>query len=456
MKLKNNVKPQFAIKGKIFMKSLHVFLGLFLVAIVMGVVKIADVFPSEIAPLTQLDRAGISNEQIELGENLTLLGDCSSCHKRQGVRGLIGGVALPTPFGTIYSTNITPDLKTGIGSWSYEAFERSMRHGIDREGNHLYPAFPFDHFAATTDEDLSALYTYLMAQDPIASDRMPNKLQFPFSIRPILAGWKLLFHRPEPFVPYQSFTEEENRGAYLAETLGHCSGCHSPRNIFGAVKQNEFLAGGDVEGWIAPPLGKASLSMVGWDIKDFEDYLFDGWSEKHGIAAGPMKEVVDNLYDANEDDVFAIAAWLAKITPPSDNALNVQLLNTISALDLSENFDFTFAGKNISTDILDGAQIFKNNCLKCHKERLSKEQPISLGLTFAVNAQHPTNLFNAILRGIEPPAGSSARRMQAISLPSDDLEKLAKFIRFHFSNQQPWGNIKPEAIKVINTLSDQK
>ena len=419
--------------------------GTLAVVLVAAAVVAVDVFPSEIKPLTSLDQAGFSDDQIELGHNLTLIGDCTSCHQPKGTKHMSGGVALPTPFGTIYSTNITPDFQNGIGSWSYEAFERSMRDGIDRDGNHLYPAFPYDHFAATTDEDLTAVYQFLMTREPIASEPKQNELSFPFSLRPLLAGWKLLFHNNAPFEADPALTVEENRGAYLTNTLGHCSACHSPRNMFGAVKKNSFFEGGEAEGWIIPPLAEHSISTVGWDIDDYADYLFDGWSEKHGIAGGPMTEVVDNLYEANEDDVFAIAAWLAKITPPIEPDKSSKRFKAIASLDLPEDFDVTFVGQDVPPNILSGAQIFKGKCVKCHKARLVKSQPVSLGLSFSVNDDSPKNLFNIILKGIEPPLGVSSRKMQAISLSEEELAAVASFVRWRFSDQAEWMDLATDA-----------
>src|SRR5690606_6590284 len=142
-----------------------------------------------------------------------------------------GGREIPTPFGTIIATNITPDPTTGIGNWSYPAFERAMREGIGRDGKHLYPAFPYNHFAKTTDADLQALYAYLMAQPAVAQTNPETKLPFPFNLRPLMAGWNLLFHNSTArFTADPAKSETWNRGAYLVETLGHCSACHSPRN----------------------------------------------------------------------------------------------------------------------------------------------------------------------------------------------------------------------------------
>ena len=256
-----------------------------------------------------------SEDEIERGKLLARLGDCSACHTAPGGQDYAGGFGLPTPFGTIYSTNITPDPETGIGLWSYEAFARAMRKGLDREGGHLYPAFPYDSFAKTRDEDLRAIYAYLMSVPPVVAEGRLNELPFPFSFRPLLAGWNLLFLDSTPFVPAPTLDEEQNHGAYLATSLGHCGACHSPRNAFGAVIAGRTFEGGEAEGWHAPSLGRHSIAPVAWTIEDYADYLFDGWSEAHGIAAGPMTPVADHLYEADEDDVFAMASWLAAITP---------------------------------------------------------------------------------------------------------------------------------------------
>ena len=165
-----------------------------------------------------------SDDEIERGELLALVGACSACHTAEGGAPLAGGLGLPTPFGTIYSTNITPDPETGIGLWSLAAFARAMREGLDREGRHLYPAFPYDSFTKSTDEDLRAIYAWLMSQPPVIAERTPNELPFPFSFRPVLAGWKLLFLDGTPYVPDPSLNEKLNRGAYLAMSLGHCGG----------------------------------------------------------------------------------------------------------------------------------------------------------------------------------------------------------------------------------------
>ena len=207
-----------------------------------------------IAPIARPDASVFSAATIERGRQLAALGDCATCHT--SINGVLsaGGRPIETPFGVIYSTNITPDVETGIGNWSYPAFERAMREGIHRDGRQLYPAFPYTHFAKSSDADLQALYAFLMAETPVKSENRAHALAFPFNWRPLLAGWNALFHNAEPFTPDPKQLAVWNRGAYLVEGLGHCGGCHSPRNALGAEKTNAYLAGGFAEGWEAPPL----------------------------------------------------------------------------------------------------------------------------------------------------------------------------------------------------------
>ena len=151
---------------------------------------------------------------------------------------------LPTPFGTIFSTNITPDAETGIGTWSEVAFARSMREGVDREGRYLYPAFPYDHFTHGTDDDIRAIYAFLMSRPAIRSAAPTNDLVFPLNFRHLVAGWNILFLDRGPLQPDASKSAEWNRGRYLADGLGHCGACHTPRNVLGAEKKGSVFAGG--------------------------------------------------------------------------------------------------------------------------------------------------------------------------------------------------------------------
>lgn len=429
--------------------------GAVVVAAGAGTAYVANVFPAEIAPIAAFDTASVSEEDLEKGELMALLGDCSSCHRAPGGKDLSGGFGLPTPFGKIYATNITPDVETGIGAWSFEAFDRAMREGIGRDGSHLYPVFPYDHFAGTNPDDMKALYGYLMSEAPVNAPNKANEMPFPFSFRPVLAGWKLLFHSPKAWEPNPEFNEEENRGLYIAETLGHCASCHAPRNALGAIDWAKGMTGGEAEGWLAPPLGEHSISPVAWDEDSYADYLFEGFSEHNAIGAGPMTEVVDNLYaaaDFSEDDVYSIAVWLAAITPKVDDATREAQIAAVEARDLPGTFDGKVSGAGVTPAVTRGAEVFRDNCVKCHKERSNENQPISLGATYAVNAHAPNNLLNTVAYGIRAPQGSPQRKMDAIPLTDDDLAAVAAFVRWQFTDKPEWSDL-PAAVQNARALA---
>ncbi len=228
-------------------------------------------------------------ETIERGRQMAEAGDCAVCHTTAEGPTNAGGRAIETPFGTVYSTNITPDPETGIGSWSYPAFERAMREGISRDGHHLYPAFPYTAYTRMNDADLQALYAYLMASPAVRSRNPVTKLAFPFNLRPMLAAWNAMFLSPGALPVEPSRSAEWNRGAYLVEAVGHCSACHSPRNMLGAEMTGASkFAGGLADGWEAPPLGAHANGPIPWDVNQLYDYLRRGSADLHGPAAGPM------------------------------------------------------------------------------------------------------------------------------------------------------------------------
>src|SRR4051794_24298904 len=188
---------------------------------------------SAMDPEPRSGRATFPPATIAKGEVLAAEGHCASCHTAAGGQAYTGGYAMITPFGVIHGTNITPDEDTGIGLYSLTAFARAMREGVRRDGAHLFPTFPYYAFAKLTDEDVAALYAYLMSRPPVRADVPRNTLRFPLSIRALQAGWKLLFFRPRPLPREPGKSDEWNRGAYLAEAVADCSGCHTPRNALG-------------------------------------------------------------------------------------------------------------------------------------------------------------------------------------------------------------------------------
>src|SRR6202795_3099295 len=257
---------------------------------------------------------------VKRGRELAAAGNCSTCHTVRGGKDFAGGLPVPTPFGTIYSSNITPDAETGIGRWPEAAFRRAMREGVDRDGRHLYPTFPYDHFTNVSDEDDRAIYAFLMTRQPVHAPARANQLSFPLDQRPVIAGWKLLFLRSNSYQPDSSRSAEWNRGAYLVEGLAHCGACHTPRNALGAERTTAQFAGGDVDNWHAYAINAQSPAPVPWDANALFAYLRDGWHPDHGVARGPMAEVVSNLSSVPQDDIRAIATYMAGVfgTPTPD------------------------------------------------------------------------------------------------------------------------------------------
>jgi mono/diheme cytochrome c family protein len=189
-------------------------------------------YQPEIAAVTRPAPASFDKALVERGRVLANYGDCTACHTRPDGPAFAGNFPLKTPFGNIYTSNITPDVETGIGTWSREAFRRSMKDGVNRKGDHLYPAFPYDHFTKVKDGDIDAIYAYLMAAvEPVREITRGNDFSFPFNIRSTLAVWKALFLDKTPFKPDPSKDAAWNEGAYLVEGLCHCGACHSPRNF---------------------------------------------------------------------------------------------------------------------------------------------------------------------------------------------------------------------------------
>ena len=201
---------------------------------------------------------------VKRGRELAAMGNCNDCHTTRGGKSFAGGVAVPTPFGAIFSANITPDPDTGIGRWSEAAFRRAMRSGVDREGRHLYPTFPYDHFTNVTDEDDRALFAFLMTRQPVHATPPANQLPFPYDQRFVIAGWKLLFLHGGNWQPDSTQSAEWNRGGYLVEGLAHCGSCHTPRNALGAEQNTQAFAGGDVENWHAYAINAQSTAPVPW------------------------------------------------------------------------------------------------------------------------------------------------------------------------------------------------
>jgi mono/diheme cytochrome c family protein len=386
-----------------------------------------------IARITPPTPAAFAPALVARGEVLAGAGYCATCHTAKGGAAFAGGYPIKTSFGVIYSTNITPDAKTGIGAWSEAAFARALREGVARNGAHLFPAFPYDHFTKLSDADVSALYAFMMTRPAVSAPAQRNRLPFPLNLRPLQAGWKLLFFRPGRFAPNPARSAEWNRGAYLAQGVSHCGACHTPRNALGAEKRDATFAGAAIDNWLAPPLTAANPSPAPWDQAEMTSYLRAGVSRYHGTAAGPMGPVVyDGLVKVSDADIQAIAIYLTDLTGAAGRgaALAPALRTAAAANQLDTGPQRTPA-----------ARLYTAACASCHYNGAGAPNPLrpDLSLNSAVNLDDPTNLIQVILHGVSAKDGAPGVVMPAFSRFSDaDIVTLAAYLRATRTSKPPW------------------
>jgi mono/diheme cytochrome c family protein len=428
------------------MRTPRVILTALAVLVVLAVGFYVYAFHSAIDPLPT-PPTNFEAQQVKRGEMLAAIGNCSTCHTVPGGKTFAGGREIPTPFGAIYATNITPDPETGIGRWSEAAFQRAMRQGVDRQGNHLYPAFPYDHFTLVTDEDNKALYAYLMTRAPVRNTPPANALPFPFNIRLAVAGWKLLFFREGPYQPDPNHSGPWNRGAYLAEGLAHCGACHTPRNVLGAEDESKAYNGAPIEGWWAYAIDKSAPAPVPWTEDAFAQFLRRGWHEAHGLARGPMSPVVENLSAVPEDDVRAIANYVASIAgAPSPEqrqkgeALIAQERRPTTASPTAD----VLAVPSADSGNGPGRAIYASACATCHESgRPLPYGGLPLGLSTALNGPNAYNIINVTLYGLSAAPGEGSPMMPAFhgSLTNAQIADLLHYLRRRFTDKPAWTDL---------------
>lgn len=384
---------------------------------------------------------------VERGRYLATAGDCVGCHTRPGGKPFAGGLAMQTEFGTIYTPNITPDA-TGISGWTEAQLARAMREGIDNDGNHLYPAFPYNSYTKVTDADIHAIYAYLRSLPPVSYRPPENDMKFPFGIRSLVGLWNMLYFNEGRFAVDPKRSREWNRGAYLVTSLGHCGECHTPRGALGGPRSDLALTGGTylseikdsvedevivpgdglVRPWSAVNLTSSPTGLGAWSLEDLQAYLKTGHSKRAG-AFGPMAEVVGNsTRRLSAQDVRAMAVYLKSL--PAQTQLS---------------------GKPIPEDqVKAGEIVYTVRCGNCHLptglgiERAADADPTKVAPPLAGNAivqtPDPATLINVILYGAhENPAGEGSwPRMSgfqnAIGLDDEQIAALCNYLR------SAWGN----------------
>jgi mono/diheme cytochrome c family protein len=393
-----------------------------------------------IASIERPDPESFAAESVAKGEVLAAEAHCQSCHIRPGGQPFAGGYGVNTPFGIIYGSNITPDLKTGIGGWSLEAFTRAMREGVSRDGSHLFAAFPFNAYTELDDNDVKALYAYLMTRPAVSASVPPSTVPFPLNVRFLQGGWKLLCFRSGRYQPDPAKDAQWNRGAYLAQAVSDCGGCHTPRNALGGEKLRDAYSGAVVDNWIAPPLTAANPSPIPWTQQELFHYLRIGVDPLHGAVAATMTPVVRDSLDlpvVPDSDIRAIAVYMSDIDDAGERESNIHATTIIALRNSSLGSD-----QEYDPD----ANLYASACLSCHYNTGAIPLPArpELALNSALSLPEPTNFIQAVLRGVGNGDGARGLVMPAYasSFSDADVARLAAYLRRTRTTQPPWTDLE--------------
>jgi mono/diheme cytochrome c family protein len=350
---------------------------------------------------------GVDTESVKRGAYLATASDCAACHTAPGGLSFAGGLAIASPVGTIFSTNITPSTSAGIGNYSEAEFARAVRKGVRKDGANLYPAMPYTSYRVLTDADVHDLYNYFLhGVAPVNVAPTRTSLPFPMSIRASMMAWNLLFLSSESFVADPRQSADWNRGAYLATGPAHCSTCHTPRGFLMQERSGLNLAGGEVGPWFAPNVTSDASSGIGsWTQQELAQYLATGSLPPKARAAGSMGEAVEHSFQyLTASDIAAIATYIRTIPAVHD------------ASDSQSRFGYGNPGSMLGTlrgangvrsdtgSSPTGAELFLSNCASCHSSRGqgSKDDYYpSIFHNSVTGSANPANLIATILYGVD-------------------------------------------------------
>lgn len=405
------------------MRQRSVFAGAALAVAAFSGAVLAQPKPSPQSAPAPVQASAAREGIIQRGRYLVEAGDCVACHTEQGGARMAGGRAVPTPFGTLLAPNITPDSDTGIGRWSADDFYRALHEGKDREGRHLYPAFPYNYYTKVTREDADAMFAYLQSVPAVRHEVHSNQLPFPFNIRALMVVWNWLFFDEGTYRPDAEKPAQWNRGAYLVQGLGHCAACHTPKNFLGGPKDDRAFQGGHFAEWFAPDITANRRFGVGaWSDEALREFLHDGHNE-HSLASGEMGEVVTFSTSQLDDvDLAAVVAYVRSL-PPSP------AIRT-SAPDPAV--------------MRQGEAIWQDACSACHRMDGSGVPKYFPPLKANSNVQQsdPTTLLHFVLAGTRhwPTQGApTPLSMPAFDWKLDDAQVAAVVTYVRNS----WGNAAP-------------
>jgi mono/diheme cytochrome c family protein len=367
----------------------------------------------------------------ERGAYLARAADCMACHTKPGGKDLAGGLGFKLPFGTLYSTNITPDKETGIGSYSDADFLNAVHRGIRRDGARLYPAMPYVSYTYMTDDDALAIKAYLFSLPSVQAPAPANTLSFPFDQRWAMMFWSALFNPDTRFAPDALKSPEWNRGAYLAEAMAHCGECHTPRDLAFALDNRKKFAGAVTAGWRAFNITSDRATGVGgWSDSDLASYLANGHAIGHGTASGPMGEAVDrSLSQMTPDDIKSLVAYVRSVPAVASPDLPA----TPAPPAPTSHRDG--GGK----DNARGKMVFEGGCVSCHG--WTGESPVSPLATLtgaaAVNDQSGTNVAQIVLSGTRRLTPDGALSMPAFghTYSDDEIAAVANYVTARFGSK---------------------
>ncbi len=413
------------------MKRKYVWRGL---ALLLTVLIIAVIWLMLGNRNPDLDQASVPpanpDEQIRQGEYLARIGNCMSCHTARGGESYAGGRAIPTPFGNIYTSNLTPDAETGLGTWSNTDFWQAMHNGKSKDGSLLYPAFPYTNYTKVTRADSDAIFAYLQTLPTVQQKNIAPELRFPYDNRALLYVWRALYFRPGQYANNDKQSVEWNRGAYLAQGLGHCSACHSPRDSFGGTDVKSELSGGmiPVLNWYAPPLnGNRESSLGNWEVEHLAALMQTGVAPQRSVS-GPMAEVVaGSLQYMQKEDVHALAGYLKSLPQQSTVPL-------VAAESMDEK------SKQVMIDA--GARLYEDQCISCHQASGKGVPSIypALAGSRAITTPVATNAIRMVLHGGYAPSTGGNPRPYGMppfgqSMTDEEVAAVVTYIRNAWGNQ---------------------
>ncbi|GHA01330.1 alcohol dehydrogenase [Ignatzschineria ureiclastica] len=396
-----------------------------------------------------------NDELIARGEYIARLSDCAACHTVPGDAEYSGGLAMQTPFGAIYSTNITPDAETGIGNYSLTEFINAVKHGVRKDDSPLYPAMPYTSYTIMPDEDMEALYAYFMEAVPaVKKPNAPTTFPWIVSMRWPVAYWQLLFSPIRDFTPNPALSDIENHGAYIVEGPGHCGACHTPRGLAyeeKALSNNSdlYLSGAVIDGWRAKSLRGEAQGLKLWDEAEIVEFLKTGRTNKV-IAFGAMADVVQHSSQYwSDQDLNATAAYLKQLSPAPNKMLELPKKEDTTT-------DLLLSGEYSDP----GAILYVEHCYACHRadgDGVPRIFP-ALNLNSAVLANNAQSVIQVTLEGgkmPDTPADRMAFTMPAFNhLSDDEVATIINFIRNSWNNTAP--EIKAEEVAEIREFLRNK